>query len=279
MKSLFYIIINCYINNVYCFFAYTHSHLGESLYNRLSYNVKTQIKVHTTIDDFKEASIWADKVKHTREFAWTSQLHYIDTINCSTDYYKYCENKCILTGILNMTNRLKYNLNQRKSILHENFKIHEKSIILNENANDFRLLIHFLQDIVQPMHSIGEFRGGNDFSIVLYKNNSYINTNMHTLWDKYIPEYFINNNITNISNDICNYKIPKNMFEFESLLINIMKNITINSCHKIYNYQNLKHINFMEYYLQHIDIIYNSFNLYNCFSIITMNFIFDDNLQ
>jgi hypothetical protein len=217
------------------------------------------------IDDFKEASIWADKVKHTREFAWTSQLHYIDTINCSMDYYKYCENKCILTGILNMTNSLKYN-----------------SYYLNyqERSNYFKLLIHFLQDMVQPMHSIGEFRGGNDFSIVLYKNKSYINTNMHTLWDKYIPEYFINDTNNNISiNKTCHYKIPTNLIEFESLLISVMKNITINSCHKIYNYsQNLKHINFMEYYLQHADIIYNSFNMYNCFSVTTMNFIFNHNL-
>ena len=164
------------ISGINAYFYKTHYYLGELI----SDDLKSKLK----IDSFGEISTWADKVKRTPKYSWSRTLHYIDITNCESEISvnDYCENfNCIYFGILNMTNDLKYN---------------RKYDTFNDNDNDndnIKFLIHFLQDFNQPMHLLGFYRGGNDYPINLKYKNKIKKTNIHTLWDSILPEYYIEN--------------------------------------------------------------------------------------
>ena len=193
LMSVLYINALPFVNG---FFGYTHRFLGRSLAENLNDANNTASKQfvqgYIGIDELTKISTWADTIKRKPEFRWTQTLHYIDLEACPRSKYNgklrhnsedpivsVCHNNCIYTAILNMTNDLKYN---RKFITHE------------QTVTNIKLLIHFLQDLFQPMHTFGAHhtRGGNSWKIkVVLPSGKTKTTNMHTLWDSILPEYYI----------------------------------------------------------------------------------------
>lgn len=160
---------------------FTHEFLGELTKNYMSQHYPSQffkIANLTNNASFSEMSIWADKVKRTKQWSWTRNLHYINILECnlnndlSTIIHKYCKNKCITDSLTNFTTHLKF-----QPFIIENFKF----------------LLHFSQDFNQPLHLYGVYRGGNSFKVIRNKNGRNKTTNYHYLWDSEIPEYFIRN--------------------------------------------------------------------------------------
>lgn len=189
--SILYMSMWPFVNG---YFGYTHRFLGKSLAENLN-NInntasKKFLEGYVSIDELGKISTWADTIKRKPEFRWTQTLHYIDLEAC-TQLVSYnrselagiivgsCQNNCIYTAILNMTNDLKFN---REFITRE------------QTITNIKLLLHFLQDLFQPMHTFGghHTRGGNGWKIrVVFPNGKVKTTNMHTLWDSLLPEYYI----------------------------------------------------------------------------------------
>jgi hypothetical protein len=115
-----------------------------------------QSKVSTVEEAFYEASIWPDIVQSNPAYAWTRQMHFVNTPDrtcdgvilsrdCgSADYPGYCA----VSAIANYTSRLG-----------------DELLPLDQRREAFKFLVHFLADANQPLHVgfIGD-KGGNKLS-------------------------------------------------------------------------------------------------------------------
>lgn len=159
-----------------------HFIIGEATYTFLSPASQKVIArcgyLQSFNDSLGKASVWADKVKHLERFKWTRKLHYFDAINdppasCGIirhhDPYIVADGQNLLAAIQNVTQR---------ALLHP-------CICLTKF--DFVMLIHFLQDLHQPLHLTGKARGGNEKSIEL-RGKRY---NLHGVWDSLLIDLYI----------------------------------------------------------------------------------------
>lgn len=242
-------------------YAYkTHSFLGNYLENYLNkYHNNVYIKVKDLIhnESFYNISTWADKIKQNNNYKWSKPLHYIDIdINfcnksLSTDFDIYCNNNCIYTGILNMTNDLKYN---------NNYDIND--------YEKFKFLIHFLQDLNQPMHLLGIYRGGNDYHLEIEKDGKIHKSNLHTFWDSIIPEFYLHNYNYTYSN-LKNYKNISSIFDYNNLLKLILLNNFNTTCQLPIS----KYIVFKKYFNK--VIVESLFDNYMTISLHTLFYLFN----
>jgi hypothetical protein len=124
-----------YLQVTYAYSYYTHNFLGSTTETLLQKDILSKIKTEFGEINMGEMSVWADKVKRTKEYSWTRQLHYIDILECTTKetsipdlINKYCEDsKCIPNTILNLRNN---------SLNFKNLTREEK----------FKFLLHFSQE-------------------------------------------------------------------------------------------------------------------------------------
>jgi len=119
------------------------------------------------------ASTWADKIKRTRGWTWTSTLHYVDAHddpingNCNLDDRRDCKGGCILSAISNYTVRLQ-----------------DPSLSDEEHDIAIKFLTHFIGDIGQPLHCEDYQKGGNGIKAKFDGRH----TELHAIWDTSIPE-------------------------------------------------------------------------------------------
>lgn len=240
---------------VNCYGFESHSYLGKLTDNYLKLNEpKIYNKIITLLDNSSISSIssWADKIKRTHNYSWTSQLHYIDILQCNNlndtndtiNTIDYCKNNCIVSVIQDFTNALKYNFNYS----------YIKNGVVISNSELLKFLIHFIQDFNQPMHLLGYDRGGNSFKINMYLNGRNISTNLHFIWDSLIPNYYIKN---------FNYTIP------HLSLINLNYDSYFDFIQDILN-KNLKNVSCKVYPKSHYLIFDDYFNDSN------MSLLFDN---
>jgi nuclease S1 len=107
-------------------------------------------------------STWADEIRSSRPN--TGPWHYVNIPRDSTAYdaARDCSRGCVVSAI-----------EQSLRLLHDT----SKDRAVREEA--LRWIVHFVADLHQPLHVIGEDRGGND---VLVRFNGR-QTNLHRLWD------------------------------------------------------------------------------------------------
>lgn len=247
-----------FVNFVNGYAFKTHGLLGqftEEYLKTFEPAILNKIKNDVHDESLSSISTWADRVKRSKEYSWSSHLHYIDILECGkvtqdTDN-KYCKKDCITSTIVNYTKKLR--------------DAHIKQICFNKsfyeptNEEMIKFLIHFIQDFNQPMHLIGFERGGNGYEIIRNKNNRNKTTNLHYLWDSELPEYFVEN---------YEYKIHKvegtnlqTIDEYYKLLLLILnKNYDI-ACNYIYGkWGNVHYIKFEEYFKQeHTRMLFDNY--------------------
>lgn len=145
------------------FNEYFHQYLGTILFNiipkqLLNYNI-------TSLEQMKLASVFADRVKYTKQFIFTRTWHYLDVPE------KMCQD--------NKTQIMNYIYKQNNTGL-------LKGLFNGTKTKTFEFHLHFLQDLVQPFHNIDYFNGGN--SLFLFVDSK--NTSLHVLWDSILPKLF-----------------------------------------------------------------------------------------
>jgi hypothetical protein len=116
-----------------------------------------------------DASLWADE--HKKEIAGSAAWHYVNVPITEAQYdARFCPSSgCVVSKITE-----------------------ERQILLNpgssraEKQQALRLLLHFVEDLHQPLH-VGDRndRGGNDLQVRFFDKG----TNLHRLWDDGIIEH------------------------------------------------------------------------------------------
>ncbi|WP_295797613.1 S1/P1 nuclease [uncultured Microbulbifer sp.] len=121
-----------------------------------------------------EAGTWADRMRSNSSYDWVAPLHYINLPVQWNGYRKQrdCPKQgCILEAI---------NTYQRQ--------LADTTLSDAQRAEALLLLVHFVEDIHQPMHTgLREDRGGNDVEVQFYG----FTTNLHALWDVFLPAGFV----------------------------------------------------------------------------------------
>lgn len=228
--SILYIYLYLSLHTVYSYGFNIHRYLGKlsDVYLNESEPILYNKIINMLDNNIASISSWADKIKRKKEYSWSSQLHYVDILECRKDLYtkdiidKYCENKCIVSALQNFTSILKYNLINNQNDKYNQFNL--------SNSEILKFIIHFLQDFSQPMHLLGYDKGGNTLKLTVNKNGKNITTNLHFLWDTMLPEFFIKN-YKYIFPKFCINDINNNL---DDILLDILnKNIKQVAC-KIY---------------------------------------------
>lgn len=154
------------LNLIGSFSSQVHKKMGNMYYTYANNSTLTLLKEKLDNENIGIASTWPDKIKHKPKWKWTKQLHYIDA-ECNG---KFIDKQNLLWAL-----KQTENLNKKSTT-----KFH----------------LHFIQDAMQPFHTLGKYRGGNNFKIIIHiNNNKKINSNMHFLWDSYMPLLFFKRTI------------------------------------------------------------------------------------
>ena len=109
-----------------------------------------------------EIATWADEVRSSRPN--TGPWHYVNIPRDATEYnaVRDCARGCVVSAI-----------EQSLRLLRDT----SKDRAVREEA--LRWLVHFVADLHQPLHVVGEDRGGNDIRVQFLGRQ----TNLHRLWD------------------------------------------------------------------------------------------------
>ncbi len=110
---------------------------------------------------------WADShARLYRSYDWALTLHYVDVDPeaGNIDLARDCpEGDCIIAEI------------RRLTVL-----VADRSLPKWERAEHFRFLVHFIEDIHQPLHVVHpDDQGGNRIKVTLFGRE----TNLHSVWD------------------------------------------------------------------------------------------------
>ncbi|WP_160153698.1 S1/P1 nuclease [Microbulbifer sp. ALW1] len=121
-----------------------------------------------------EAGTWADRIRGNENYNWAAPLHYI---NLPTTWEGYIKSQdCPSQGCI------------IEAIHHYRQQLSDKNLRESERAEALLFLVHFIEDLHQPMHTgLREDRGGNDAKRTFYG----FETNLHALWDTYLPAGFL----------------------------------------------------------------------------------------
>ena len=167
LNFLFFTMISCY-------YKIGHEIIGEIVDTLLDKQISDNILYLTGIDNIKNISSWADssEVRKNRKYSWATELHFLTTNdnpfegNCFIDDFKE-DSRNLYTAITNYTKRITFDKTDSESL---------------------KFLVHFYQDLFQPLHMSGSFKGGNDFNVFFGKRKA----NIHQVWDSLLIEYNIN---------------------------------------------------------------------------------------
>ena len=147
-----------------------HEIVASIAESRLTSRAASRVSEILDYESMSSASTWADDVRYSDEYAWSYTLHWVNPVHsppssCSFDYDRDCVNDfCVVSAVQNFTDQLAGRL------------------WCPSEGDALRFLIHFVEDMHQPMHVCGIHTGGNDFDVKFYGSS----TNMHALWDSKI---------------------------------------------------------------------------------------------
>ena len=150
---------------------------GEIAWQYLSPEVQSKVTRLLAVkgeSDLAEAGTWADRMRGDSHYDWAAPLHYINLPATWTDYERSrdCPQQgCILEAIHSYRQQLA-----------------DPSLGDEARAEALLFLVHFIEDVHQPMHTgLREDRGGNDVEVQFFG----FTTNLHALWDVFLPAGFI----------------------------------------------------------------------------------------
>ncbi|KAK1758595.1 S1/P1 nuclease [Echria macrotheca] len=129
-----------------------------------------------TADYLAGVATWADSVRYSKYFRWTSNFHFIDAKDdppraCNVDLERDCKaDGCVVTALANYTSRLL-----------------DASLPAYEHNVAARFVVHFVGDVHQPLHDEDVARGGNGIPVRFHG----VELNLHHVWDSSIAEKLV----------------------------------------------------------------------------------------
>ncbi len=225
----------------FCFAWGTEGHrvCGEIASRHLT--KKAQLTIASILGDetIAMASNWADFIKADTVYNYLSRWHYIDlpdSINYASlqSFLKEDTATDAYTKINFLSSQLK-----------------NKQLSKDKKVMYLKLLIHIVEDVHQPLHTIGTEQGGNGIKVAWFNEAS----NLHRVWDTDLIN-FQQLSYTEYANAIDHAKVqqiktwqqqPVSQWLFDSYLIgeNLVKEITQSNqkLSYLYNYNHLDTLN------------------------------------
>ncbi|KAL2258313.1 hypothetical protein VTK26DRAFT_8409 [Humicola hyalothermophila] len=127
-----------------------------------------------TADYLAGVATWADSIRSSDLWSFTSDFHFIDAKDsppsyCGIDYERDCQEDvgCVISALANYTTRLL-----------------DPALPARERAVAAKFVVHFVSDMHQPLHTEDMERGGNGIN-VLFDGEA---VNLHHVWDSSIPD-------------------------------------------------------------------------------------------
>jgi len=146
-----------------------HRIVGEIASQYLSAKAKTEIRKILGTESIAMASNWADFIKSDSTYNYISSWHYVNLD-------KELNREQVLTFLKNDTST---NIYTRMNFLVKELK--KKQLPMEKKQMYLRLLIHFVGDVHQPMHTgRKEDLGGNRVKVTWFNTP----TNLHAVWDE-----------------------------------------------------------------------------------------------
>lgn len=158
-----------------------HRIVAEIAEVRLTHLAQQRITQLLGNDDLAGISVWADDVRHDRPetFGW----HFVDIPKSASSFSD-------LRDCYRPDEKYRYSLQDHQNCVVDRITMF-KQVLANLNApkqdriEALKFLVHFVGDIHQPMHAIGEARGGNDVHVIQFGASQCgkYQCNLHFAWD------------------------------------------------------------------------------------------------
>ncbi len=149
-----------------------HRVAGEIASRHLSAKAKQAVASILGKESIAMVSNWADFIKADSAYTYLNIWHYIDL----PDSFSYAKEKDFLKGDTAIDAYTKINFLSSQ--------LKDKAVPKFTKQMYLKLLIHIVEDIHQPMHTIGKGKGGNDIKVTWFGESS----NLHRLWDANLIE-------------------------------------------------------------------------------------------
>jgi hypothetical protein len=158
-----------------------HRIVADLARERLTPTARLHAKELLGNDDLASIAVWADEVKHDRPetYAW----HFVDIPNDASGFSE--SRDCYRPD-----EKHAYTLQDHHNCVVDRISIFERVLADRNAARQRRIealefLVHFVGDVHQPMHAIGEARGGNDIHVTEFGSSQCgkYPCNLHFAWD------------------------------------------------------------------------------------------------
>lgn len=170
---IFFLTAFCFPFSCFAWSLEGHRVCGEIASRHLSKKTAAAVASILGNESIAMASNWGDFIKSDTSYKYLEIWHYIDikdSLNNEQiqDLLKTDTATDAYTRINFLSSELKKkNLPQEKQLMY------------------LRMLIHIVEDIHQPLHTIDRGRGGNDFKVIWFNEPS----NLHRVWDGDLIHY------------------------------------------------------------------------------------------
>ncbi len=143
-----------------------HKIISEIATHRLTPEAKVEVRALLGDQSLVDVCTWADEIRSDPAYRWASPLHYanVEPGDDSFDLERHCpEHGCVVSAIIKYTEVLG-----------------DREASSADRTEALKFLVHFVEDIHQPMHvSHARDRGGNDIKVEFFHDR----TNLHRVWD------------------------------------------------------------------------------------------------
>lgn len=129
---------------------------------------KTKAAIRDLLGDetLAKAGTWADEIRSDRNYDWAKPLHYVNVPRSteSVDPQRDCgQDKCVVAAIERFAKVLK-----------------DQNAPRQDRVEALKFLVHFVEDVHQPLHvSYEDDKGGNSVKVTYGGKQS----NLHKVWD------------------------------------------------------------------------------------------------
>ncbi len=168
---LTFLTSNATINTLPLWGKTGHRVVGEIALKHLSNSAKTKLEKFLKGQSLAFVSTYADEIRSDQRYKKFGAWHYVNMkLDDTYETSKKNPKGDIITGIYHCINVIK-----------------DKNESYEDRVFYLKLLIHFIGDLHQPMHSgLSSDRGGNDIKLKWFGKD----TNLHRVWDSEIINEF-----------------------------------------------------------------------------------------
>lgn len=149
-----------------------HRIAGEIASRHLTPKARQAVAAILGKESIAIVSNWADFMKSDSAYAYLNIWHYVDL----PDSLNFAEAKNFLKSDTAIDAYTKINFLSSQ--------LKDKTLLKTTKQMYLKLLIHIVEDIHQPLHTVGTARGGNEIKITWFGEAS----NLHRVWDANLIE-------------------------------------------------------------------------------------------